>query len=373
MGNPEFFSRPTEQSRAKSRIVAKYFRAWAKVVVPVAKRHENKIAYIDLFAGPGRYGDGTPSTPLIVLQEAIKDQDLRRMLVAIFNDKDKENVISLRAAIDALPGVTDLRYKPQVENEEVGQKIVEAFSRIRFIPTLLFVDPWGYKGLSLALINSVLPNWGCDCVFFFNYNRINPGLNNDAVREHMEALFGVKRAEAIRDKLRDLGPEDRESLIIEELTNALKELGAAYVLPFAFRNEEGTRTTHHLIFATKNFRGYEIMKEIMAAESSSKEQGVASFQYSPASYKYPRLFELARPLDDLEGMLLTEYAGQSVRMREIYERHSVGRPYIEKNYKNVLVAMEVSGKIKASPQASQRRKGTFGNNVVVTFPQRPQE
>jgi three-Cys-motif partner protein len=370
MSEEAFFTRPTEQSRAKSRIVAKYFRAWAKVVIPAAKLRENRIAYIDLFAGPGRYEDGTPSTPLIVLQEAIKDPELRKMLVVLFNDKNKENANSLQAALEALPGITELRYKPQVENEEVGQKIVEAFKQIKFVPTLLFIDPWGYKGLSLALIGSVLPNWGCDCVFFFNYNRINPGLNNDAVREHMEALFGAKRSEAIREKLGDLGPDDRESLVIQELSGALKEMGAAYVLPFTFKNEEGTRTKHHLIFATKSFRGYEIMKEIMAAESTNKDQGVASFEYSPASHKYPLLFALSRPLDDLEGILLTEYAGQSLEMHDIYESHSVGRPYIKANYKRVLTSMEAAGKIKTSPPPEKRRTGTFGDNVVVTFPGR---
>ena len=56
------------------------------------------------------------------------------------------------------------------------------------------MDPWGYKGLSLRLINSVLRNWGSDCIIFFNYNRINMGLNNEFVREHMDALFGAERA-----------------------------------------------------------------------------------------------------------------------------------------------------------------------------------
>lgn len=50
-------------------------------------------------------------------------------------------------------------------------------------------DPFGYKGLSWALIRSVIKDWGSDCVFFFNYSRINAGINNPIVNEHMEALF----------------------------------------------------------------------------------------------------------------------------------------------------------------------------------------
>lgn len=367
-----FFAEPREQSIIKSRIVSKYFRAWAKVMISKVKLQGKRIAYIDLFAGPGRYNDGTPSTPVMVLQKAISEPDLREMLVTFFNDRDPVNATSLQETINAIDGIETLKYKPVVENEEVGQRIAEGLRRKKLIPTLLFVDPWGYKGLSLELLNSVLQNWGCDCIFFFNYNRINPALNNDAVREHMSDLFGENRADAVRKKLVGMQPDEREDLILEELSKAMKELGAGYVLPFTFKNEQGTRTKQQLIFASKNFKGYEIMKEIMAGESSERDQGVASLAYSPASIKYPMLFELSRPLDDLEGMLSTEFAGQRLTMHEVYERHNVGRPYIKKNYKDALINLEAAQKMEADPPANERQKrngkSTFGDDVIVTFP-----
>jgi three-Cys-motif partner protein len=372
MVDTSFFDESREQSQIKSRIIAKYFWAWAKVIISAAKGREDRIAYMDLFAGPGRYSDGTPSTPVFVLQKAIKEPDLREMLVTVFNDKDPANARSLRETIDAIPGIETLKYKPQVENQEIGQRIVEHLRQTKLVPTLLFVDPWGYKGLSLALINSVLQNWGSDCIFFFNYNRINPGLNNEVVREHMNDLFGEQRADTIREKLAGLRPDEREDLIIEELSEALKELGATYVLPFTFKNEQGTRTKHYLIFGCKHFKGYEIMKGIMAGESSERDQGVGSFVYSPASIKHPTLFALSRPLDDLEEMLLVEFAGQRLTMREIYKRHNVGTPYIKTNYKKALVKMEAAGSIKTQPPTERRRKikgvVTFADDVVVIFP-----
>ncbi len=369
-----FFEGSREQSQIKSRIVSKYFWAWAKVIIPTAKKREGRIAYIDLFAGPGRYRDGTISTPLLVLEKAITDPDMRRMLVTVFNDKNPDSVSSLEIAINSLPGIEQLAYKPQVRNEEIGTEIVKMFETMRLVPTFFFVDPWGYKGLSLALINSALKNWGCDCIFFLNYNRINMGLNNPIVQEHMNVLFGEDRANRIRDKSNGLSPEEREALIIEELSQALKEMGASYILPFSFKNEYGTRTKHYLIFATKEFKGYEIMKEIMAGESSEKEQGVPTFEYSPASERFPLLFELSRPLDDLEEMLLRDFAGQKLLMRAIYERHSVGKRYIKINYKRALTNLESAGKIRTDPPANKRPKRhgvvTFGDSVVVAFPRR---
>jgi len=367
-----FFDESREQSQVKARIVAKYFWAWAKVVTPTAKQHENRIAYIDLFAGPGRYEDGTLSTPLMILTKAIEDEDMREMLVAVFNDKDPENVGKLNAAIHALPGIERLKYTPRINNTEVGNRIVRKFQKMKFIPTFFFIDPWGYKGLSLGLINSVLKHWGCDCVFFFNYNRVNMGLNNQAVRRHMNVLFGKKRATRLRRRLQGLDPNDRERLILEELSESLKEMGASLILPFRFRSEIGNRTTHHLIFATKHFKGYEIMRAIMGQESSEQNQGVPSFEYSPAAEKWPKLIHASRPLDELAEMLLVDFAGETITMRDIYEHHSAGRLYIERNYKRALANLETGGKIKADPPAEKRptRKGevTFADTVVVRFP-----
>jgi hypothetical protein len=265
-----------------------------------------------------------------------------------------------------------LKYKPVVQNSEVGTEIVSLFSTRKMVPTFFFVDPWGYKGLSLGLINSVLKHWGCDCVFFFNYNRVNMGLPNESVREHMNVLFGEQRADRVRAKLEGLRPEERETLIVEELSEALKEMGGEYVLPFSFRNEEGSRTTHHLIYVSKDFKGYDIMKEIMAKESSESDQGVPSLQYSPASAKFPMLFELTKPLEDLGRDLLNRYAGRTLRMDTLYMDHSVGMPFIKKNYKRILNSLEEEGKIKAEPPAKDRKiqKGerTFADHVNVSFP-----
>lgn len=372
MRDNSFFDESQEQSQVKAEIVAKYFWAWAKVIIPSQKRRGNKIAYIDLFAGPGRYKDGTRSTPLLILERAIRDPDMREMLLTLFNDKDSNNTQTLSQTIESIPDISLLKHRPQVYNEEVGEEIVKMFEQMRLVPTLFFVDPWGYRGLSLRLINSVLKNWGCDCIIFFNYNRINMGLHNEAVEEHMNALFGKERGDKLRQQLEPMRPFERELTIIEALAEAIKEMGGQYILPFRFKNNRGNRTSHHLVFVSKDVKGYEIMKEIMAKESSGTEQGVPSFEYNPATRSQSLLFELSRPLDDLEGMLLDYFSDRKMTMLEIYNQHHVGKRYIKSNYKNVLSKLEAKGKITTSPPADMRRRRndepTFSDNVIVTFP-----
>lgn len=371
----KFFAEQAEQSQVKTAIVTKYFWAWAQVMLATMQRQNKtgRIAYIDLFAGPGRYEDGSKSTPLLILEQAIADPKKAASLVTIFNDKEPENTSTLKAALEALPGYSTLKHAPQIVTNEVGEIIVKKFEETRLIPTLFFVDPWGYKGLSLRLINSVLKDWGCECLFFFNYNRINMGLGNDAVKQHMEALFGSERAAELSARLEAMSPDDRELVIVEEICEALVAMGGKYVLPFTFRNGKGTRTSHHLIFVSKHPLGYDIMKQVMARESSNHEQGVPTFEYNRATKNLRLLFELARPLDDLEEMLLTTFAGRSLRMIDVFNEHNYGRRYVSKNYKDVLLRMEKAGTITTDkPYAGRRKlKGeyTFADDVIVTFPQ----
>ena len=351
MKGQKFFDETREQSIVKATIVEKYFGAWSRIITSTQKRyqkHVQKIGYIDLFAGPGRYKDGAISTPLRVLNAALENEQLHDRLVTIFNDKDEDHVRTLTEAISELEHIKKLKFSPQIWNEEVGDNIAAQFENMSVIPVLAFIDPWGYKGLSLRLVNAFLKDWGCDCLFFFNYARINAGLSNPKVRTHMEALF-ESQTQPLVEKLTNLNPEDREVLIVESLASALKSHGHRFVLPFCFKNASGSRTTHHLIFVTKHFKGYEVMKEIMSKESSFEEQGVASFQYMPATgLSQGLLFELNQPLDSLENLLLTEFSGKSLTMIDIYRQHSIDRPFLSGHYKTVLKKMEDEGAIYTS-------------------------
>jgi three-Cys-motif partner protein len=323
-----------------------------------------------LFSGPGAYKDGSKSTPLLILERAIANPDMSQMLVTLFNDKDSNNTQSLQQAIESIPDLGQLKYKPIVLNKEVGEEIIQEIQKINNVPTLFFIDPWGYKGLSLKLIASIIKGWGCDCIFFFNYNRINPGLNNPKVKEHMNSLFGQQRVDSLRKELLKMPPEPRELAIVNAICQALKDVGGSHVQDFCFKNVNGSRTSHYLIFVSKNKLGHSIIKDIMAKKSSIFTQGVPSFEYNPAPIQLS-LFDIGQ-LDALENMLVDEFAGQTLTMEQIYNQHHVGKRYISKNYKEALRKLEQQDKIITDPPANKRRKYkgeiTFGEEVKVTFP-----
>ena len=127
MNTEKFFDERTDQSEVKARIVQKYFYAWANVIMPTAQKNGRRIAYIDLYAGPGRYKDGAASTPLLVLQHAITDPKLSSMLVTLLNDSDGNKTSTLQEEIDKLPGIGSLKYKPAVSCGEIDEEAEKYF------------------------------------------------------------------------------------------------------------------------------------------------------------------------------------------------------------------------------------------------------
>ncbi|MGD9495593.1 MAG: three-Cys-motif partner protein TcmP [Armatimonadota bacterium] len=367
----DFWRAPSDSSLVKIVIVVKYFDAWSNVML---SRTRGNICYADLYAGRGKYDDGTLSVPLLILQRAIDEPRLGARLMTVFNEADSDTHDHLASNVASFPGVDQLRHRPMTSSLTVGRDDAQLIAPLPSVPTITFLDPFGYSGISLDLIDRLTSGFGRECIVFFNTNRINAAVSNLAVQPKMEFLFGAADWPAARARIEAFQRIDRELAVVEEFVQALKRRGMEFVLPFRVRNQEGTRASHHLIHVCRHVRGYTIMKEIMAGESSGAGVGVPRFEYNPADQRYGILFEYARPFSDLQDLLLERFAGRTLSMAQVFDEHQVGTPFIAKNYKDVLRQMEEDDLIEANPPAPDRpkRKGkaTFADTVMVTFPAR---
>jgi hypothetical protein len=187
-------------------------------------------------------------------------------------------------------------------------------------------------------------------------------------------IFGDERASQLRRDVADLSGREREVTVMRNLELALKAAGGEYPLLFAVKKGKSARTSHYIVFMSKNFRGYHIMKDIMARSSSGAQDWMPSLEFDAlrsSRFEFEQ-FDFAYRADELRQELLRDFAGRSLTMWEVYEQHSKGTPYLERNYKDVLRIMEENGEIVANPSAAERPKRhgirTFGPKVVVTFP-----
>lgn len=276
----EFFQKRKAQSEIKSRIVVDYLREWATLGMG-SSRESDTIAYYELYCGPGRYQDGTASTALNVLEMAVASEDLRKRLATTFVDGSQDHISKLETEIQSIQGIEKLEQEPKTLVTEVDKEFAEIWDESGSVPALSFVDPFGFKGLSEYLIYVLLKDWACDCIFFLNYDAINRFFCKAEIYPHMRALFGKRRAEYLLDVLPDLGPEDREREIMAEMRLAMADVYARGYLKFRFKKVLSNRTSHYLIFVTKDQDSLDKMDHIMQRHSTGPKNEAPTYEYDP--------------------------------------------------------------------------------------------
>ena len=373
-GKPEpeegFFAVREPQSVVKAAIVEQYFLPWARISI----KRLGRVLYMDLYAGPGKYDDGSASTPLLVLQQIIDHPELHDKVVTFFGDKDQRIIDTLDANIKGLSGISNLNFQPIVKAGQVTGALAEHLATLRLVPTLMFLDPFGYKGVSADIVRAVLQNRGSECILFFNYNRLVPAIRNAGVRHHVDAIFGAQRVDNLGEILPTLDNAGTERAVMEALRESMREIGAGYVQAFRFR--KGARITHHLVFIGTHPLGHKIMKDVMSKHSSHISQGVASFEFVQAedNASITMFHEEPGPIDDLKVDLLKTFAGKSVTVECIFEQHNLGTPYVLKNYKDAVRELMRDGKVPEGTRTEEHKPSlrypykVMPDDVLIRFP-----
>ena len=175
----------------------------------------------------------------------------------------------------------------------------------------------------------------------------------------MTSLFGTERLDRLTATVRPLTSAERKEAIVDALEQAIRDYGGRFTLSFEFANRAGVRTSHFVIFVTKHFRGYDIMREITASLSSDTgEVKRLRFGRAQTSLQMP-LFgpNVEDPsIAALKNLLSSACAGSSGTVWAIYENHSVGTPYTLKNFKTALLELEREGVVTVVPPADKRPK-----------------
>lgn len=361
------FAEQREQSAIKTEIVTKYFDAWSKIL----SQRFSKLAYIDLFAGPGIYDDGSESTPIIILKEIIKSPELRSKFVVCLNDKNIDNYQKLVSNISKLEDITLLKYSPKISNSEVTYDTPAEFNFSK-IPCFCFIDPAGYNGLSLELLKVFGQDYGSDIIFFFNYNDINRALSNNRVTYNMKQLFGESHYQSLISKIDGQSGQNRESIIVNEMSEAIREIGLKYPLPFRFQTEGKKRTSHYIIFASKNITGFNIMKDIMYKIGEKDFNGIGQFEFIPSCNKQDNvqlsIVDLySTPFEQFKEDLCQRYLGKTLSMENLYMQDSPNTQFIKKQYKQALIELEMDNLITCDKPYLERRKGTLSDKTIIKF------
>jgi three-Cys-motif partner protein len=375
MKNKDFYASQSMESKIKSEIVSEYFGVWTKIIWGDRFKKTKRMGYIDIFCGPGIYKDGSESTPLLILKTIAENEDFRENTTVVLNDENKEHVETLKKIVKEKFGDY---LKTEFYNMEVNDELrKEIFNDSAIIPSLIFIDPWGYKGLTKELLIDSIKSRKCDVFLFFNYNRIKLSSFNPIVEKHMIRLFGEANFNILKENLgktKDMSVT--LDLMLSALHTALSNAGIKHIVPYKFlmpaKGEEiqpsifeptNRRLSHALLFITKNDKAAEALKNIFRRHTLPIEH--IEYGYFP-NYENTHLYEGDTVLSCVIKYMLEKYSKKTVNCGDLKADLTCQSEFwATSDITKVLRLLEKENKI--SVDMKDRRKGTFAEHLSITF------
>jgi three-Cys-motif partner protein len=369
MKEQNFFEKQTLSSKVKASIVSEYFPKYCSIII---KKHvPEKIGYLDLFSGPGIYEDGNPSTPILIARNCHKDETLRNKVWMVFNDNHyseqlKENFLK-EFPEGTFANKPHFGHSTVGESKEIDDFIVKNTCKGRYNeqPSVLFIDPFGYKGIETETLSKFLSYWGNELFIFINSKRINPALENDKFEQPMRCLF-PNSFDTVKVEIRKKRTvSERLQFIIDNLGKEYSALlnSHVYYTAFKFQEEDIETTSHFILHLSKNKRGFDLVKQIYNdfANVGTVFDGVNTYTFDVKKITNPveELFDTnSENIDALKNMLLEEYKGRIITSYDLFEEHQQNCLYSRSHYVKALRRLVEEGAVES--------EFTDGKNHIVT-------
>ena len=388
--NKNFFDKQTVSSRIKATIISEYFPQYCRII---SKRHEpKKLGYYDMFAGPGRYEDGNPSTPLLVAEKCYNDEFLRNKVWMVFNDMAYGEV--LKENFEEVFPKNSFRNEPFFASRTFGEwpQIDTFLTRntndgwSNECPALLFIDPFGYKHINTSILIRFLAYWGNEVFIFVNTKRLNAAFENDKFLDDLKIVF-PKRFEKIKTEksLLEGPPERRHKFIIDNLGLEFREgcSGHIYYTAFEFREEDQKTPSHYLLHVTKGAKGFELVKQVYSQFANvernlDQEQvdGYETYTFDPKIdtdnpiVKMLNEEKMQENVNALKKKLIAKYSGcHNLQTEQLVKEHHINVLFTRSYYAMALRQLYAEGKITVefTDDRKHRMCVLISNTCFVTF------
>lgn len=319
-----------------------------------------RFGYFDMFAGPGIYDDGTPSTPLLVARQCLEKQWLRERVWMVFNDylfsEELRNNFDCHVGIDLFP------VKPHFGHSEVGncQAIDDFLTKNRTVgnfnecPSVLFFDPFGYKAINTYVLCQFMKPFGNEIFLFFNSKRITPALQYEKFETDMRKLYPMTFEET-RDGWHNIkGNNDKETkdmrlnFLIAQMEKEFRfGIGdkSLYCSHFRFQEDDSQGASHFLIHITKSLRGYDLVKQIFYKHSNFKPDldGIGGYVFDTkhANTELMKMWDDAENEDNIMALrqmiqLDLKKFPDGISASDFYDFHQSHTQFSRKHYQTAL-------------------------------------
>ena len=128
--------------------------------------------------------------------------------------------------------------------------------------------------------------------------------------------------------------------------------------------EGSSQTSYHLVLASKSFRAYELMKEVMHRLSTGHLEGAVPFEFVFRESSMQQIPMLGlRPEDSLHERLFSKFASQSLSFGDLYRcfEEENTTPFIKRHYVSAVA------QLRDQQLLSGGRRGGISDSVLLRF------
>jgi three-Cys-motif partner protein len=365
-------------TKAKHDILITYLKRW----YPIMATYNDKILYLDGFAGCGLYDDGSLGSPILAIDIAndhsLREKLAQKELIFRFVEIDKKRVAFLEKMLNdrytktpgdnynyaklgntwtaaVTEGEFNTTFEPLLKQMDIDGK--------RLVPTLAFIDPFGYSDLDVDVLGHILKYQKCELFITYMVGFLDRFSFEEKHVPSILKTLRINRAEL--DRIKAITDDEKRELewmrhftngIIQSMKNLDSNLPVPYHLYFRVKDAHN-KPLYNLVYFTKNERGLEEMKESMWKIGSEGSYIFSDFDFSPGQTTLLD-YSKEKPWHDQAGAELTKhFSKQTVTVGQI-------QSFIARTYfiwrKGILVNLEEDKKIQFF--GKRNRPFTYPNN-----------
>lgn len=317
--NEDFFGGLKSHSHAKVQLLEKYIEPWIR---KVTLGLNSKCLICDTFAGEGFYDDGTAGSPIIIIKSALNY--LRQPLSKheevnlVFIEAEEKSYKKLKSNVekflnceleDNVFNSVCNNLKILILNAKHGELLEKLLSSVdNLIPSLFFIDPFGFKDINHEQLNNLLKKYNsCEIILNFMYEEFNRFKSGANIEETLTSFFGSDTS-VFKEKTKNMNARDRRNFIINEYKNNFMKNGVKFTLDFDIQKDDSAAYKMALVFASNNVKGFNVMKSTMLNLSKN-----IYFEYKTHEQNEPTIFsghELDMAISEMANIMLNDLIGK---------------------------------------------------------------
>lgn len=347
----------------KHLVLRNYLNAW----LPIMGKTNDRVLFIDGFAGPGRYTGGEEGSPVVALRTLLAHPfrpRLTNQLMFFFIEDRESRCRHLHDEITPIVKVLNEKGSKvfaEVRHGKFDQTMKEVLDRIdeqkkQLAPAFVMVDPFGVSDTPMHVLERILKNAKSELYVSVMWEFINRFAKGPEFHAHLDELFG-------RQDWRPLFNEPnwriRKNAVFALYRAELKKRGATHVTHFELY--EGATLKYAIFFATKHPLGCDRMKAAIW-----KVDPFGGHAFVPGASEETNLFA-DQALEPLKQLLRQRYGGKATKVDVMCEWLMTDETYFYSGQlKTVLRELEKANLLTVV-DGTRLRKNTHPDGTIVTL------